>query len=110
MGKTHPPLDAIEIITDMTIRELYALKLLKSNLILKEERTHDRIKLRTSCESIIINSNLTNPEQQKFKAGFKLLHKKNIVKRIKREHYILNPNFIIPYFYEEELKLFETLS
>ena len=109
MGKEHSPMDAIDEMAKMSTRELWVIKILKDNLILKEEKINGRFKKRTSCLSVVLNSSLTNPEQQKFKAGFKRLKESNLVKRIKREHYILNPDFLIPHFYDEEKILWNSI-
>ena len=110
MTKEHNPIDAIDQMANMTPQELWVIKLLKDNLILVEERTAKGIKLRTSAKAIIKASELTNAEQQKFKTGYKRLHIKNLLKRIKREHYILNPDFFIPHYYQEERELFDNLK
>ena len=46
----------------------------------------------------------------KFKKGYKRLRKKEIVKRIKRQHYIFNPDFFIPYLYDKEKRIFDSAS
>ena len=105
----HTPIDTIDEMTAMTVQELWTIKLLKDNIILIEERTSTGYKKRTSCKSIILGSELTSAEKQKFKTGYKKLHDKCLVKRIKRQHYIMNPDMFIPHFYEEEKKLFDSL-
>jgi len=110
MGKGHIPLDAIKIMSEMTPQELWLINLLKDNIKLKEEKTSSGLKFRTSCISVIKSSKLSSSEKQKLKTGYKRLNQKNIVKRIKREHYIINPDFIIPHFYQEEKELFDNLS
>lgn len=109
MGKYHEPIDAIDQMSEMSAQELWTLKKIKDNLILLEVRTTKGIKFKTSCKSVVIFSDLTNAEQQKFKAGYKKLNAKNLIKRIKKEHYILNPDFFIPEFYDEERELFDSL-
>ena len=106
MGREHVPIDTINEIADMTPQELWVLKKVKDNLILIVEETSNGTKRRTSCKAVVRSSSMTNAEQQKFKKGFARLRKKNLLKREKREHYIFNPNFIIPHFYDKELELF----
>lgn len=110
MGKDHSPIDFIDVMANMSTQELWVVKLLKDNLILIKQITDNGIKLRTSSKSIIKQSNLSQAEKQKFKIGYKRLHEKNVLKRIKREHYILNPNFFIPYFYNDELLEWNSLT
>ena len=110
MKKTTIPIDAINELTDMTVQELWTIKLLRNNLIPREELVSKQLKLRTSCKSIITASELTSGERQKFQTGYKRLYSKNLLKRIKRQHYILNPDFFIPYFYLDEKELFDSLK
>lgn len=110
MGKSHEPIDTIDTFAEMTPQELWMIKLLKDNLVLREEKIDRSIKLRTSCKSYIKSSELTSAEKQKFKAGYKRLKEKNLVKRIKREHYMFNPDFFIPHFYQDEKELFDSLK
>lgn len=49
-------------------------------------------------------------KQKKFLEGFKLLEAKDLVRRTKRSHYMINPKALIPLDYEKAIKLWETLS
>jgi len=46
--------------------------------------------------AFIKNSSLTTTEQQNKSRAYKSLHKLGLVKRVKREYYIINPDKIIP--------------
>ena len=109
MQKSYTPIDAIDALTDLTTQEQWTIRFLKNNLILIDERVNGAIKLRTSSKSIISTSELSSADKQKFQTGYKRLHAKNLLKRVKRQHYIFNPNFFIPHFYDEEMKLFDSL-
>ena len=53
---------------------------------------------------------LTNPEQQKVKSGITDLIKKGIVKRSKKEHYIVNPNLILSTSYSDDMTMWNALK
>lgn len=112
MGKESlEPIDAIDTMASMSAQELWATQLIKNNLILIDVVTDKgRVQKKTSCKAIVKNSELTDAEKQKFKAGFKRLHSKDLVRRIKREHYILNPMFLVPHFFDDESALFKSLK
>ena len=109
MKKKYEPIDAVDAMSVMTPQELWTLKLVKDNLILIEERVNGKKKYRTSCKAVILSAELTDGEKQKLKTGFKRLQDKGLVRRVKRQHYMLNPNFLIPHYYEEEMELYTTL-
>jgi hypothetical protein len=110
MGE-HKPMDAIELLTEMTPQELWTIRIIKNNLLLLEVPDENGVvRRRASCKAVVVASELTESEKRKFQTGFSRLRDKNIVKRIKRQHYILNPNFFIPHFYNEELLYYQSLS
>ncbi len=49
-------------------------------------------------------------KQKKFLEGFKLLEAKNLVRRTKRSHYMINPNALIPLDYAKAAVLWDSLS
>lgn len=51
----------------------------------------------------------TPQEERQFQKGYKLLVKKDIVRRTKRSHYMINPNAVIPNNYEESKLLWDSL-
>jgi hypothetical protein len=50
---------------------------------------------------------INNPEKQKLLRGYKELHQKDIVRRVKQGHYMLNPNALIPLDYPSALATWE---
>lgn len=55
----------------------------------------------------ITQSELCATHQKYLKKGFKELKEKDLVRRIRRSHYMVNPNALIPPDYEEALKVWE---
>lgn len=66
----------------------------------------------TLAENVNVLNNITvfraknNVEAKKVTVGYKELFDLNLVRRIKRQHYLINPNAVIPHFdyYEEVVK------
>lgn len=58
----------------------------------------------------VFMNELSNPEQQKFKSGITDLIKKGIVKRSKKEYYMVNPDLIISKEYANDLTMWKTLK
>jgi len=55
--------------------------------------------------SIVRSKPLTKVEKEKLSIGYKRLRSKDLVRRIRREHYMVNPRLIIPKdFRERELE------
>ena len=102
-------IDAIKAMSEMSPQELWFINLLKDNVVLIEERADRGYKLRTSAKSIVLSNTLSKSEKQKLKVAYRRLSEKNLVKRIKRQHYMLNPNFFIPYFYQDEVDEYNNL-
>ena len=103
-------MDFIKLMTHMTPQELFVIDQMKDHLLevdfVKPPAKDGKIYKETYLTNIALvrMSPLTNADQQKFKTGFKRLSAKDIVRRTKRSHYIFNPSFIIPRFYQETLK------
>ena len=91
-------IDFIDEIEKMSPQELWFLKLLKDNF-LNSGTNH----------SHIINSKLSSAEQQKLKKGYKRMSEKDLVRRTKREHYMLHPDLIIPINYRDEKEQWEAI-
>ena len=53
---------------------------------------------------------LTSTEQQYLAKGYKELKEKNIVKRIKNGHYMINPNALIPPDYSSAIEIWESVE
>ncbi len=58
----------------------------------------------------IVNKNLTSTEQDYLKNGYKELHEKGLVKRIKQSHYMINPNALIPLDYPAALAVWNSVD
>ena len=110
MGKNHTPRDAIEEMTHMSVSELFVIRTLKNYITFEMVETNGGLKQKTSNICIIPMSDLSDKDKQKFKEGYKRLREKEIVKRIKRQHYIFNPDFFIPYLYDKEKRIFDSAS
>lgn len=52
----------------------------------------------------------TTAERSYLKKGYKELHEKGLVKRVKRGHYMINPNALIPVDYEAALKIWNSVE
>ena len=55
----------------------------------------------------IKSSTLTSTQQQYLKRGYKELHERDLVRRVKRGYYMINPNALIPVNYEAALAQWE---
>jgi hypothetical protein len=54
-------------------------------------------------------SELTSSEQRQFEAGYKELSTRNLAKRTKRSHYMINPHALIPLDYDAALELWDAV-
>ena len=52
----------------------------------------------------------TETQKSYLKQGYKELVQKNLVKRVKRSHYMINPDALIPLEYEEAKKLWDSID
>ncbi len=77
-------MDAIDLMTKMKPQELFVVSLMNK-----------KMDYRTNC-FVVRGKELSSGDSQKFKAGFKMLNTKGVLKRIKREHYIVSPEFVVP--------------
>lgn len=101
------PMDAINIMSTFTPQEWFVINTLKevSGLL----KLDDEYKYYSSCIVSIKGNNLTDNQRNQFSTGFKRLRDKNIVRRIKRQEYIINPDFIIPTKYNTEMNIWNSL-
>ena len=58
----------------------------------------------------IVMKDMDSGEQQKFKTGISDLIKKGIVKRSKKEHYMVNPNLIITKEYSSDVAMWNSIK
>ena len=76
------------------------------NLLMDNRKTPDISKpyIRSNY-STILGSTLTDAEKKKIYVGYKRLASKNLITRVKREHYLINPQLVITNdsLYEKEL-------
>ena len=84
--------DATMMLLDMSTAEQYVMKM----IIPKLDYT-------TNCVVINLRFN-TAIDKNKFSLGYKRLKDKHILIRYVKEHYMVNPDFIIPMKYYEECK------
>lgn len=103
----EPAIDAIELMSTLTPQEWFVLNTLKNvNKLLKLD---DEYKYYSSCIVSTKYVSFTPTQKNQFSTGFKRLKKKDLVRRIKRQEYIINPDFIIPTHYQKELKQWNEL-
>lgn len=103
-NKSGSSLNLIQILCNLTKSEQFTFSLLETNLAYWE--TH--ICKGNIC--IVRNNELTDSEQQSFKRGYKLLNQKDLVRRIRREHYLISPYLILPKDFEEAVAEWETIN
>jgi hypothetical protein len=58
----------------------------------------------------IVSKELTSTEVQYLKRGYAELVVKDLVRRIKQGHYMINPNALIPPNYDEAIKVWDEAS
>jgi len=78
------------------------------NVIEKLECIFDSRKKHNLCK--IVMKELSKNDQQKFKAGIAALIKKELVKRAKKEHYMVNPNLFITQNYAHDLAVWVSIK
>jgi hypothetical protein len=95
--------DTVKELLELTPIEKFAFKVL-----------YDKFKPEYDCDldmyivSTLLNvktGSLSNSDRVRFSKGFSGLVKKDIAKRIKREHYQLNPYMFIPTMFHKELSM-----
>ena len=84
-------MNAFKILTELSVSESYTLNKLVESVMWSYKT--NKVFFQTKS--------MTPAEKNKFSKGFKGLNEKNIVRRISREHYMINPDFIIPKKYED---------
>jgi len=93
-------IDLLDEIIKMTKGEQKVIILIK-NLITYENRTG---------EVYVKFGKDEKATQKKFLENYKLLERKNLVRRVKQSHYMVNPNALIPLDYETALKEWNELK
>lgn len=91
-------IDFIQAVMDMTKAEQLVIQTIKDLLTWENE---------TGEVYVPLSEMFTKSENAVFRKGFALLKKKDLVRRTKPSHYMVNPNALIPRRYDEGLRLWE---
>lgn len=103
-------MDFVKEICNMTPQELYMIDVMNDTLVQGVYKTKDdKIAKYTTNEAMILSRNYTAPQKRKLMKGYERLYAKDIVRRVKRQHYMFNPRFVIPMFYEDTVKIWDSL-
>ena len=101
-------IDFIDEFTAMSKREQAVIKLLKDNILWSQELNSYNYVIELTPESASFNQDVHDfMPYNTFLKGFQLLYKKDLVRRVKRNHYMFNPDFFIPS--GEQTKYFENI-
>lgn len=76
-------IDALDVICTFNSKELFLLKLIKE-------------RIDVSNEVYLKKQTFTEGDSRKITSAMKSLINRGLVKRIKREHYMINPYFLVP--------------
>lgn len=88
----------LDVMADMSKAEAWFFKLVRRNMNINTNIAH------------IQNNLLSKSDQQKKKLAYKSLKSKDLVRRVQREMYMVNPDaMILPAAYEENKKVWEAL-
>lgn len=97
-------LNLIEVLCEFSKAEQFAfLKVVETLKCLGDSREKHNV-----CP--VVMKDLSSADQQKFKSGITDLIKKGIVKRSKKEHYVVNPDLILSKEYRADLALWNALQ
>ena len=92
-------IDLLHEIANMSSNEKYAFFLIKDNIVFDP---YDE------CFIYQVRVNLTtDTDKSKFSRGYTSLRKKELLKRISKGTYMINPNALVPSDYHKELKVWE---
>ena len=90
-------IDFIDEFAAMSKREQAVTKLLKDCIIWDKELNSFNYIIELTPESVHFNELASDSmPYNTFLKGFQLLYKKDLVRRVKRNHYMFNPDFFIP--------------
>ena len=98
------PIDLLSEMANMTSNEAFAF------ITLRDSLNWDTLTKQYSLTIIPNQSEFTTYQQKQFKLGVKSLIDKDLVKRIKRGSYMINPMAIVPSNFEEAEKVWLELS
>ena len=103
-NKNGTSLPLIEILCEFSKAEQFAfLKVVQKLKCLGDSREKHNV-----CP--VLMDSLSSAEQQKFKNGIASLIQKGIVKRSKKEHYMVNPNLILSKEYPTDKALWDAIA
>ena len=106
--KVKSSLDAYELMSTFTPQEWFVLNTLKEIGFVHYDK--DNKKFYSSNIVSTKSCNLNPTKKNQFSTGFKRLKDKSIVRRIKRQLYIINPDFQIPTYYEKEKEIWDSIT
>ena len=98
------PIDAITKLLHMTPQEAFVIETLKD--VTELIHFDDNNRYYSSNIVSIAYTTFSNTNKVRFSIGYKRLRGKDLVRRIKRQEYIINPNLIIPTYYEKEIEIY----
>ncbi len=107
-GRGTHSMDYTKELLNMTAPERFMFGLLMDNRM-----TFDKDKPHIKSNHIYIdNHNLSATEKRYLSIAYKKLREKNIIVRIRRQHYIINPRMVIPHdtWKEEEFLYIEAVK
>ncbi len=100
----HNPVDAIIELLHMTPQEAFVIETLKK--VCGFVHLDDDNRYYSSDIVSMKYVALSSTNKVRFSIGYKRLREKDLVRRIKRQEYIINPNLIIPTHYEKEIDIY----
>ena len=92
-------IDFLEEIVNSTKAEQFLLMGIKNG-----------INYENSYKPVVRVIGVTSTEKQYLKSGYKSLLDRNLVRRVKKSYYIINPNALIPIDYEGALDLWNSIG
>ncbi len=103
-NKNGESLPFIDVLCEFSKAEQFAfLKVIEKLKCLEDSREKHNV-----CR--VVMKNLSSADKQKFKNGITDLINKEIVKRSKKEHYMVNPNLIISTSYADDMTMWNALQ
>lgn len=101
-GRTS--IDLLQEIADMNSNEKLCFFLIRDSFV------YDRYDKRIIYQAKVDLSNLSKSQKSKFSNGYTSLYRKDLIRRVSKGVYMVNPNAIIPKHYEVELVTWNNLK
>jgi hypothetical protein len=90
-------IDFIDEMVNMTTNEQTIVKFMKDEIRWDKEANTYQYVVSFPPDSVYFNPEAHGSiKYETFLKGFSLLHQKDLVRRVKKHHYMFNPNFFIP--------------